>query len=183
MLLNCFFSALSDNDCDLLERLFTVYEKRIYNLSLKILKNQADAEDNTIQVFFNLSKALNRLEPDIESQRNKAYIYAITKNAALNICRARSYETAKTHRGITKGYIDNIEFDELCFLMLTDDMKAVSETDTELLILKYVYGLSGREIARKLGVSVESVKVRIHRAKARMKANEGIRAYSKGAKL
>lgn len=45
-------------------------KKTVYYLSMRILRNQADAEDNTIQAFLSLSKTLNRLERDLLCDHN-----------------------------------------------------------------------------------------------------------------
>lgn len=47
--------TLPSADCDLLERLFTLYEKRICRFSYQILKNRQDVEDRTMRVFLKMS--------------------------------------------------------------------------------------------------------------------------------
>lgn len=168
---------LSDDERNLLEILFEQYEGSVYHLSLQILRNQADAEDNTIQVFINLSKMLHRIEPDIASKRNKAFIYTVTKYDALDLYRKRRSHIDKTRMIQAEPYINDIPLDDFHYNSLVADMKIVSEQDTDLLILKYVIGLKSREIAGITGLSTGSVELRLHRAKKRMKESDAIRAY------
>ena len=166
---------LSDESRDLLEQLFEIYEQSVYSLSYKILRNNADAEDNTMQVFIKLSKVLYRIEPDVQSKRNKAFIYTVTKYAALDMLRKRKTYIDKSRVSMTESYIDDIRLDDFHYHSLVDKMKSVSEPDTALLVFKYVLGLSSREIAEVTGLSASAVAVRIHRAKQKMKSNDEIR--------
>jgi len=172
--------SLSDNERDLLERLFETYEHPVYNLSYSILRNRADAEDNTIQVFVNLSNVLHRIEPDIESKRNRAFIYVIAKYAALDICRKYKSEARKARLEVTESYVRDLAFDDFYYHALIHDMEQINPQATALLILKYVYGLKSKEIARMYGISVSNVDVRIHRAKKYMRTSKEIQAYKGG---
>lgn len=172
--------TLTEQEHNLLEQLFLTYEKPVYYLSYKILGNQADAEDNAIQTFLNLSKVLRRIESNVHSQRNKAFIFTIARYAALDLLRKQRREVAFTRSGETDSYIDDIDFSSLDFRSLVDSMEQVNEQDAELLILKYVIGLKSREIAQVTGLSKTAVDVRLHRAKKRMRTHEKIQAFRKG---
>ena len=167
--------TLTENERDLLEKLFVTYEQPVYSLSNKILRNKADAEDNSIQVFIKLSKVLYRIEPDLQSKRNKAFIYTVTKYAALDMLRKRRTYADKSRINMTECYIDDIRLDDFHYNSLIGKMKFVSEPDTALLVFKYVLGFSSREIAKVTGLTAGAVAVRIHRAKQKMKANDEIR--------
>ena len=52
-------------------------------------------------------------------------------------------------------------------------MRSMSERDRQLLMLKYVDGLSYGEIAQRIGVSASSVQSRLHRARALLRAVYG----------
>lgn len=50
-----------------------------------------------------------------------------------------------------------------------DAMSRISERDRQLLLLKYVDGLSYGDIAKRLGVSAAAIQSRLHRARAAMR--------------
>ena len=172
--------SLSDNERNLLERLFMVYERNVYHLSMQILHNHADAEDNTIQTFEKLSKVLNQIEQDIKSPRNYAFIYTIAQYAALDMVKHEKIIANYTRLQATETYITSTVFEDLSYFSLIDAMKQINPLDTEIMLLKYVFGLKSKEIAGAVGISKANVDTRLHRAKEQMRQNPKIQEYKGG---
>ncbi len=68
----------------------------------------------------------------------------------------------------TRAPIDFLLSEERCGEVRTA-MASMTERDRQLLLLKYVDGLSYGEIARRLGVTASAVQSRLHRARAAMR--------------
>lgn len=69
-----------------IEKLFELYEQKMYQLALRILKEPWDAEDAVIEAFTRILKAGYDLEPE-DSDQTKRMIITITKSAAIDIYR------------------------------------------------------------------------------------------------
>lgn len=134
----------------------------LYRLSKSILKNEADVEDAISETILKAYKNLGSLK---SSSSFKPWVMKIL----VNEC----YLTAKRNKRIDltddlskyEGTYENDEDSSLmCYVnKLEDDFKAV-------VILFYYEDLSIKNISRVLNISEGTVKSRLFRAKARLKA-------------
>lgn len=180
MLLLC-FEALPEKKRILLKEIFKLYEASVYFVSLKYLHNKEDAEDNMVQTFINLSKVLNRIEPDIKSKRNRAFIHKAARFTALDFLKkGKNDSLLYTRLEEPESYSEDINLEDYKLYSLVGDMEKVSKPDTELMVLKYVYNFKNDEIAEITGLTVANVKVKLHRAKAKLRNSENIQSYKEG---
>ena len=129
----------------------------------------SDIEDCVADVFIKFFANLSHYDSSIASI--KTYLCVIARNCAVNIAKKRALEGAV--------YID----DEASFLQIADEVlieqrleedelrheiiKAVEllgEPDSGIIFRKYYYGQSSKEIAKAVGISVQNVDTRTHRA-------------------
>lgn len=122
-----------NSDIDLVERirkgsidafdiLFMKYNQRLYHFSLGYLKSGEDAEDMIQEVFIQLWKNRDKLDPQYSFN---SYIFTITKNKILNIIRKRVYE---------KKYLDTVSAKQVLPDFTTDnqvDFKELLEISQE----------------------------------------------------
>jgi RNA polymerase sigma-70 factor (ECF subfamily) len=100
----------------------------------------------------------------------KAYLYAIARNAALGIFRKRkliSPESVDNLEGscISNGAGDVVEIvsSHQEFALALDAIEGLPPRCREIVVLRAVNGLSHREIAQKLGLSEQTVRVQVAR--------------------
>ena len=54
--------------------------------------------------------------------------------------------------------------------LVRDALRRLPPRDAELLVLKYAEGFTAREVSERLGVSIPTIEARLHRARARLRA-------------
>lgn len=137
-----------------------------------------DADDVTQEVFLKISQSLDsfRAESSLST-----WVYRIATNAARDRLRSPAYraraastplevfgEGIPTARDCTSSLERNAIRTEMseCVERLIDRLP---ETYRTVLVLSETEGMKNSEIAEVLGISVETVKIRLHRARARLK--------------
>jgi RNA polymerase sigma-70 factor, ECF subfamily len=153
------------------------HSRHIYGVSLRILKNHEDAEDNLQNVFCKVYKNLHRFEG---RSRFSTWLVRIAINEALmRIRKQRSEQTAgqtdlsptEHDEGAVPEAEDRHLNPELQYIANELAAKAFQNLHPSLkktFLLNKVEGWTHRELAGTLGITVASVKSRIFRARARM---------------
>jgi RNA polymerase sigma-70 factor, ECF subfamily len=152
------------------------HERSVYVMALSLLHNEADAEDATQETFL---KAFRNLASFRRESKFSTWLISIALNEARS--RLRSQKTAKVeslddppegHEQITPALLrdwreipsDALERNEVRYLL----QQAIAELPLiyrEIFVLRDVEELSVNESAAALGITVASVKVRLHRAR------------------
>jgi len=150
-------------------------------LYLSRLVGPDDAEDVAQDTFDKVSRNLDKFRQD---SKLSTWIYRIATNTAID--RLRS--TARKHTAKRKSLDDAIEIADQsdwlvsksqasdqtlirkemseCVLEFIDNLAPDYKT---VILLSDREGLTNKEIAEVLGISVDNVKVRLHRARAKLK--------------
>ena len=136
-----------------LDRLFEAHRKRLYSLALRMVRNEARAEEIVQEA---LLVAYQKL-PDYQGQsRFSTWIYGITRNLCLNSNRKRT-EFLSEDGVLTTS---SPELDALSGLrnqerieMLTKASASLSPIEQEAIYLRYVEGLSQPQITKLLKLS------------------------------
>lgn len=166
-----------------IEKLYTLYEQKMYQAAYRILHDSWLAEDAVQEAFINLMKHSIYFE-DAESEDCKRYIITVIKHSSITI-----YNKKKREQEIL--YLTD-EGTNLQKTSLPDD----TETDIEDLISrlpeKYyavvnclvIKNLSAKETAIKLGITDATVRKRFERAKKILKAmQKGCEGYETKRKI
>ncbi len=149
----------------------------VYALCRRLLGDSSDAADATQEVYLRVVRAVMGFRGESSFS---TWLHRVTVNVCLTALRTRGDVRA---RGQSAGYVD-FEPDEL----LSDDAGPESRAETadlaartalalseltedarEVVVLRDVQGLSTKETAELLGVTETAVKVRLHRAHARLR--------------
>jgi RNA polymerase sigma-70 factor (ECF subfamily) len=155
---NSLVSRAQRGDVDALGALYDAHAPALCTLAVRLLGNDADAEDCVHDVFLGLPEALQRYE---ERGTLDSWLKRITARVALNRLRStrRRAEESPAHepRGRDgRGTLDAIAIRE-AVAALPDTLRAV-------FVLKEIEGFSHEEIARLLGITRGNSEVRLHRA-------------------
>ena len=160
------------------EELVLEYEKKVYNVALRILGNSEDAADMTQEAFI---KAFNSLSGFRGDSKFSVWLTRIVSNLCLDFLRSRSRRPTVS-LSVEDDEGDDVQLDiadvsqspELLLARsLTREsvrrgLKALPEDYREILLLREIQGLSYDEIAEALNIEVGTVKSRIFRGRKKL---------------
>ncbi len=128
----------------------------------RITEDPALAEDAAQEAFLRAYRALSRYE-----QRSSftAWVRTIAVNAAIDIVRRKRPETPLLDRPAHGGGEKRQEDLDL----LRRALAALSPLDREILLVREFEGVGDEAIARRLGITVTGVRVRVHRARRKLR--------------
>jgi RNA polymerase sigma-70 factor, ECF subfamily len=144
------------------------YQKRLYNLALRLLANAQDAEDVIQTVFFNVFEKLQTFDP---KYRFFSWIYRMTVNESLNILKRPSRKRTMALDDApdmpapatrSSGATDARDRIDQALRYLKPDDRAV-------VVLKHLESFSYEEIADVLDIPVRTVKSRLFTARERLR--------------
>jgi len=165
-------ARLRAGDARAFEELVTTYQHRIFGVALRMLGSRAEAEDVAQETFLRAHRALGEFRGEA---RLGTWLYAIASRLCLN-------RLASAERRYVRGDEDAMlrfpaEGDAAIALERTevaaalhDAIAALPEDRRLVVILRDLEGLSYEEIAEALGVELNTVRTRLHRARLDLKA-------------
>jgi RNA polymerase sigma-70 factor (ECF subfamily) len=151
--------------------------KLIYRVSLRILKNHADAEDNLQNVFIKLYNNLHRFEG---RSRLSSWLVRVAINEALMKIRkrrlagtVRQIEAAAQNENCETLQIEDAGPDpeQQCIAndLTARALSCLSPSLRDTFLLCKAEGWTHQELASVMGISIGTIKARIFRARALMR--------------
>ena len=154
------------------EEVVRAHSARVYRLAYRLTGNKHDAEDLTQEVFVRVFRSLSSYTPGTF----EGWLHRITTNLFLDMARRRQRirfeglgdETVqRLHSGPTPAQA----FDERHLDSdIADALEALAPEYRAAVVLCDIEGLSYEEIAVTLGVKLGTVRSRIHRGRAQLRA-------------
>lgn len=148
------------------EMLYKQYNRLMYVVAYHILNNNEDAEDVVIESWEKIIRNLDKIN-EIVCQETKSFIVIIVERTAIDLYRKNvkksksvlslSEYDASPFIATNEKELDNIE--------LYETMRHISKKYVEVLILYYINGLTGKEMAALLGIKEDTVMKRLSRAR------------------
>lgn len=148
-------------------RLMNRYQRRVYNLAYRMLGTAEDAEDITQEAFLRAYSALPSFEL---GKRFSPWIMSIASNLCIDLLRRRryawlsledvSFRLPSPTEGPDKGVLRQEQADQVQNLL-----RHLPEKYRLIVILRYWFDLSYQEIADTTGLTLNTVKTRLHRAR------------------
>jgi len=175
-------------DFDCFERLMARYEKKIYNLALRMLRDPDDAREVLQETFL---KVYDNLEKFRGEAQMSTWIYRIAMNEALMRIRKDKHRPRSLEVVDEDGMRREIDVEDWkprpVDRALTKELGGELDRAVALLpedyrgafLLRDVEGLSNEQIAKAMKLSVPAVKSRIHRARVFLR-NELATYFAKG---
>lgn len=176
--------GLRAGDSAAYRRLVDLNSANVYNVALKLLGNEQEAEDVLQETFLSAFRAIDRFEG---RSKLSTWLYRIAYNASLMHLRKREQMTTfsldrpfgddeqQTGEPSALHLVDwsAVPDDQLLTAEARQEMdRAIAELPESLratFVLRDIQGLSGAETAEILGISVQAVKNRLHRARLRLR--------------
>lgn len=162
--------AVKNGDLQQASVLFERYHKRILNFLARMVMNRAIAEDLTQNVFLRMIRYRNSYQ---EGNRFQSWIYQVARNVFSDHYQANKNKKADfvdvekmsdTIMEPEEGNDQN-EREET----LRRSMALLSEEQRELLVLTRFQQMKYEEVAAILDTTVANIKVKVHRAIARLR--------------
>lgn len=160
------------------------YERRVYTLAYRILNNQHDAEDATQETFL---RVLEHLKEFQQNASFSTWLFRIATNTALKILHKRKEKVflslqEQTEPDKDTGTIPHPEYiadwqnlpDELIqqtetWRIMEEALQQLDKAHRLVFLLRDVEGLSIKETAQILGISENNVKIRLLRARLKLR--------------
>ena len=158
------------------EYLYKAYCRRVYNLCLRIIKNRAEAEDLTQQVFLQLFRKISTFRGE---SGFSTWLHRVTVNIVLMHMRRKKpaeilFEDLERRGSDDEGPREHGSSDTSMFgaierLNLMRAIRKLPRGYKQVFLLHDVIGYEHSEIAGLLGCSTGSSKSQLHKARKRLR--------------
>lgn len=143
----------SAGDAEAFGALYDRYVEAVYRYVYYRVRNEAEAEDVTSDVFFKALRAITRYEP---RQPFLAWLYRIARNAVIDRVRRQRpqvpFEDALRHPGADRVVDPDAGLDVISDkAALRTAISQLTPLQQDVIILRYVEGLDTKEIGKILG--------------------------------
>lgn len=162
------------------ENIFQLHHKKVYHIAFAMLKNTADAEDVTQEVFINIYHAIPQFK---EASQISTWVHRITVNKCLDYIKAKKRkkrlafitslfdpDTGKqihdAHNHLHPGKILEQKEDHIILMDAIDLLKTSQKT---AFVLSQIEKLSQKEVAAIMDISEKAVESLNHRAKEKLR--------------
>ena len=163
------------------EAIYTSYHPRIVRYLTRLV-GPDPAEDLTQEVFLRVSRGLPEFKG---TAKLSTWIYRIATNVATDRLRTKSFKQAQSGKAVTPqdaplddvGALPDEKNSSLERQLMRDQMSscvhdyinALPRNYRAVVILSDIEGLMNQEIAEVLNVTVDTVKIRLHRGRAQLR--------------
>jgi RNA polymerase sigma-70 factor (ECF subfamily) len=144
-----------------LDDVFRAYERRIYAYFLRLVRDALDAEELTQETFVSACGAAVRFRGDSDVS---TWLFGIARRVLLEAARGGLFDRADASEQESPQEDPEERMD------LQRAFDALSLADREVLMFVDVLGFTPSETAAMVGVTPEALRVRLHRARGRLRA-------------
>lgn len=155
---------------------FEAYSQRLYRYALNLMHDPAEADDVVQDTFLRVNRRLDSLR---DPAALTTWLYRIATHICLDRLRQR---TRRAPREVDPDSAEVTEVDSaapsLQQVVEQNEMSdcvqryldSLSDSYRAVILLHDLHGLTGPELAELLGVSLSTVKIRLHRARRKLQA-------------
>lgn len=161
-------SKAKEGDISAFEKLYQHYIVPIFRYISFRIRSQKDAEDLTQTVFLKAWKALSNFQK--RTNPFSSWLYKIAKNTIIDyykkkqeVISDKSIEDFKQIKDEKSDPVEIIEYEEKAKI-LRQMIQQLATEQQEVIILKFIEGLSTREIAQLMQKSEEAIRALQYRA-------------------
>jgi len=155
----------SDDEKEIFVRIYNEYKGLMFYEAFQILRNEEDAEDAVQEAFIAIAKNISKISEPV-CPKTKSFVVIIVERKALNILKKRHPEAEYTDE-VNPLYEQGAEMDIDGVLEMS--LYKLPAQYREVLLLKYHFGFSLKEIAGMLDISLSNARKIDQRAKAKLK--------------
>lgn len=162
-------------DRDALEHLLRRHEARVYRFGLKVCGDREDARDVAQETLFAMARGVSELR---EAASMSTWLYTVVRSFCIkHRGRRRHAPRRDSLEPVTSALPDDGESPEEVAAgreleqALGAVIASLAPTYREVLLLRDVEELPASEVAALLGIGVDAVKSRLHRARVAVRAS------------
>ena len=168
-----FLMIRDESDKEFVKDLYIKHEQMMYKIAYNILHNRTDAEDVVQDTFMKIIDNLEKIRR-IDNNETKFYLSVMTKHAAKDMQRKANH----LPESITMEEIDEIEADtsvessvmtKIAAERIKEVLRSLPSNEYEILFLNLIIGYQPSEIAKMYGISSNTARQQIFRAKQHLK--------------
>jgi len=172
-------AQLRHGDLDALSALLTRYQNRLYRYLLRLVRNQAEAEDLFQQTWVRVAEKIRRYDP---SRNFEPWLFALARNLAIDHLRrvrpesldepignGESAETAAARIPSGQRPVTDEILQRERRSRLGQALETLPVSYREVLTLRFEEEMKLEEIAEVMGTPLSTVKTRLRRALGMMK--------------
>ena len=158
-------------DTKAFEKLFQKYHKKLYAFLFHLLHSKEDAEEIVQETFI---KIWEKREDFIEGYSFDSFLYTVAKNAFLNLNRKKiNRKVFEDHLNfldeISSGRADDYVIFKETKEIINTIIEGLPPKRKEIFFLRKIEGLSRKEIAEKLDISIITVDSQLMKANIYLK--------------
>ena len=150
------------------------YEKPVYNVALRMLRNPEDARDIAQSVFMKAYENLSNYDPQYKFY---SWIYRMAINESLNILRMRGRDAGPVDESIPAdgaGPSDSLADDQRREVVLAA-VDRLKPDHRAVIVLRYFVDLDYEDMGEALGIDARTVKSRLYTARQLLKEQFSLR--------
>ncbi len=148
------------------EKLVDRYQKPVFNLALRMVRDQDEAADVTQNAFL---KAFENLQSYDQRFKFFSWLYRITMNESLSFLRHRKQLVSVEEVGQLPAEEDESMEARESAGNVQKALEALTDEQRAVVVLKHIEGFSYFEIARMLSITEKKVKSRLFSARQLMR--------------
>jgi len=146
-----------------LPELYERYSKDIFKYSFSILKDEDDAKDAVQEVFVKYAENENSFKRNCT---HKTWLLVLTRNYCFNKIKSKGFNnTSLEAQQFNKTY--EVDYDTQ--ITVREALMQLNPEDNELIYLREYESYSYKEIAEITEQSLENVKIKIFRARKKLR--------------
>ena len=154
-----------EGDDDAIRMLYLRYADNVYGYVCSIVRDEYEAEDVTQHIFAKLLTALPRYEPRVVPF--SAWILRVAHNAAIDHVRAR--RPVPVEDVLAADAPDDRDGGRERFADLRLALAALPDEQRDVIVLRFLVGLTPGEVAERMGRSEDAVHGLQHRGRRRLR--------------
>ncbi len=151
-----------------LTELWGRFHGELLHFVMKKVSNQHDAEDILQEIYLKVYQNLERVQ---DQSKLRSWLYQVTRNAIIDYYRSKKAPAMDVDQIQLMAPEEDPTFNENGVITgcLNDFLFTLPEKDQEIIQLHNQDGLKHKEISEKLDISVSTSKMRLKRAKEKLK--------------
>jgi RNA polymerase sigma-70 factor (ECF subfamily) len=167
-------SHVLKGDQQVFAELVSRYQNYVFTLVMRFTENREDAEEVSQDVFVKAYRSLADFRGD---SKFSTWLYTIARTSSITFLRKKKLETVSIDNEKTAVQLENRESSfsantieqKSRIQMVNEAIQLLSADDAQIITLFYKAEQSLEEMGKILGMEPNTVKVKLHRARVRLK--------------
>jgi RNA polymerase sigma factor (sigma-70 family) len=166
-------AAAQAGDVAALNRLLTAHRHGVYRFGLTVCRTTEDAEDAVQETLWAATRAIRAFRGTAASIAS--WLFTIVRRECLRLFEANRRGPLACDLTLDDRVVDDVDPELMTILRqrtewLAEALSGLEPLHREVILLRDIRELSAPAAAAELGISVEALKSRLHRARTQLRA-------------